>query len=66
MGRALSSEKGKGGGARKYGRAKKWCEMYRKLGMRRKNKIKKIRRHIKKFGDDKRAASALKRVINEI
>ena len=47
---------------RKIGRNKKWCEAYRLLNRRLKNKLRKIRKHIKRFPEDKRAVSALTRL----
>ena len=47
---------------RKIGRNAKYCEVYRQLNTRLKNKLKKIRRHIKKFPEDRLAASALQRL----
>ena len=35
----------KGGGSRKHGRNKKWCESYRARGQREKNKLLKQARH---------------------
>ncbi len=47
---------------RKVGRNARFCESYFKSGTRMKNKLRKIRRHIKRFPEDKRAVSALKRL----
>ncbi len=51
-------KKGKSGN-KKHGRSKAWCERYRARGQREKNKLKKIRRHLKKFPGDR--AAELKR-----
>ena len=47
---------------RKIGRNARWCEAYRLQGKRMKNKIKKLRKHIKNFTEDKQAKAALKRL----
>ena len=50
-------------GCRKGGRNRRWCEVYRKIGRREVNKVKKIRRHLKRFPNDGVAERALARFI---
>lgn len=49
----------KSGGLRKIGRNKDWCKAYRSRGQRLKNKVVKIRRHLKKHPNDRIAYKAL-------
>lgn len=49
-------------GCKKGGRNRKWCETYRLVGQREVNKLRKIRRHIKRFPDDGVAKQALARL----
>lgn len=51
-----------GGGARKYGRNRKWCEAYRSRGQREVNKAAKLERHLKFQPNDRQA----KRVLNAL
>ena len=53
------------GGYRKYGNKKKWCERYRSVGTRIINKIKKLKRHMKRLPKDKQAAKALKKLTSQ-
>ena len=46
-------------GCSKGGRNKSWCEAYRKADIRRLNKIRKLKRRIKRFPNDKGAERAL-------
>ena len=48
----------KGGGARKYGRNKKTCEMYRNQQQRERNKAAKLARHLRRAPWDKVAREA--------
>ena len=52
----------KGNKNRKYGRNRKWCEMYRLLGRRLSNKIKKLKRHIKRHPEDGCAVKTLRKL----
>ena len=47
--------------ASKVGRNKTYCDRYTLLGMRVRNKIKKLKRHLKSLPNDKQASRALKR-----
>ena len=47
---------------RKYGRNKKWCELYRAMDRRRLNKIVKMERRLRKNPNDVGAAVALERL----
>ncbi len=49
----------KHGGARKIGRSKVKCERYRLLKTREKNKVRKIKKHLKRNVNDKHALSRL-------
>ena len=42
----------KSGGSKKIGRNKKWCETYQMRGTREINKLKKIRRHLRRHPHD--------------
>jgi hypothetical protein len=60
----MTGIKAKGGKKnRKYGRNKKWCEAYRKVGTRLINKRKKLKRRIKRFPNDKGARAALAALV---
>lgn len=52
-------QKASGGGNRKKGRNRKWCEQYRVWGTREKNKRARLKRHVARLPDDKQAAKAL-------
>ncbi|KKN90112.1 hypothetical protein LCGC14_0232250 [marine sediment metagenome] len=52
-------KKGKSGN-KKHGRNKRACEAYHARGQREKNKILKIKRHLKKYPTDVAAAAKLK------
>jgi len=45
---------------RKYGRNATWCHAYKMRFQRNRNRIAKIRRHIKNFPNDLQAVEALK------
>lgn len=45
---------------RKYGRNKKWCEVYRMRSQRERNKVRKLARHLKKYPHDATAKKALR------
>ncbi len=47
---------------RKHGRNKKYCEAYRNAHRREVNKIKRLRKHLKKFPEDANAKKALARI----
>jgi hypothetical protein len=47
-------------GNKKHGRMRKWCERYRVLGTREKNRKRILRRHLKKHPHDDVALHALK------
>lgn len=47
------------GGNRKIGRNKAWCESYRRRHQRERNKIRKIRKHLKYFSGDKQSKKRL-------
>lgn len=49
-----------GGGAKKIGRNKKWCEAYILRRQRDKNKERKLKRHLKRHPSDLLAARARK------
>ena len=51
----------KGKKTRKYDRNRKWCQSYRNRNQREKNKVKKLRRHLARYPDDKVAAKVLER-----
>ena len=44
----MNSQKQKGGGAKKHGRNKKQCEAYKIMASRLVNKIKRLKRHIRR------------------
>jgi hypothetical protein len=50
----------KGGGNKKYGNNKKWCEVYRSLGRRETNKKRKLASHIRRFPEDTQAFNRLR------
>lgn len=52
-------QKDKVKGCRKGGRNRAWCQMYRNAGTRERNKRRKMKRHIKRFPNDKGAERAL-------
>jgi len=52
----------KGGGSRKKGRNRKWCEAYRIMGRRESNKRRKMDRHIKAFPNDMQAQNRLRSI----
>lgn len=54
------SKKDQGGKNKKYGRNKIWCQTYRTREVRAKNRVRKLRRHIKNFPADVQAVAALK------
>lgn len=57
----MAGIKSKGGKKnRKYTRNLKCCERYRAMGVRIINKIKKLKRHMKRLPNDKQAAKCLK------
>ena len=56
-------QKDKVKGCKKAGRNRKWCEVYRKSGVRERNKLKKIQKHLKRFPNDGVAERALARFI---
>lgn len=56
------ASKQKGGGSKKIGRNKKWCEVYKTSGRRIKNKRKKLARHLKEHPDDKQTAKVMARI----
>jgi hypothetical protein len=45
---------------RKHGRNKEFCKRYKAENRRHKNKIKKLKKHIKKFPNEKNAVRVLK------
>ena len=52
----------KSGGAKKYGRNKTKCEVYKMLGRHKASHIKRIRKHLAVYGrNDKQALNALDR-----
>lgn len=53
---------GKGKKGRKVGRDRKKCQEYRARGLRIKNKIRKLRKHIKRQPNDEAALEVLKRL----
>ncbi len=55
-------QKDKVKGCKKAGRNRKWCEAYRLFGQRERNKLRKVRRHVKRFPDDGVAKRALARL----
>lgn len=52
-------------GSRKVGRDKKACEAYAAAHMREKNKLRKLRAHVKRLPNDVAAKKAMDRVILE-
>ena len=56
----MSGKKDKGGKNKKYGRNKDWCATYRARQTREKNRVRRLRRHIKNFPNDAQAIAALK------
>lgn len=60
MGQKGQSTGGKG--TKKYGKKAASCERYRTEGRREKNKARKLRRHIKRYSQDKQAETALNRL----
>lgn len=46
-------------GNKKHGRNKNFCEAYRRTNRREKNKALKIKKHLAKFPDDKKALAKL-------
>ena len=48
-----------GGNARKINRNIKWCQNYRSLGTRERNKQRRLIRHLKRYTHDKVATKAL-------
>lgn len=50
--------------SKKHGRNKKRCEMYKLLGRRRSNKVRKLIRHLKKYPNDAQALQAKKKLQN--
>lgn len=53
-----STKKGKKN--RKYGRNGAYCQMYRLTNKRERNKLKKLKKHLEKFPDDKQAQKVIK------
>ncbi len=58
----MSKKKDKGNKNRKYGRARIGCERYRRENRREKNKVRKLRRHLKNQPGDRAALAALKKL----
>ena len=50
-------------GCKKGGRNRAECEAYRKAGTREKNKVRKLKRRIKRFPNDKGARAALAALV---
>ena len=50
----------KGGGSRKLGNNKKWCEVYRSTGRRESNKLLKMQRHLRHYPADDQCANRLR------
>ena len=46
---------------RKYDRNRKWCEAYRKAGTRERNKVRRIKAHLKRHPNDRVGQRALAR-----
>lgn len=65
MARALR-QGGKGKNNRKFGRNKDACQRYKLANTREKNKIKKVKKHLKKYPKDGNAIGALARLEREI
>jgi len=61
----MSSTQKKGGGSRKLGRNKKWCESYRLRMQSEKNKKSKMERHIKRFPADDQAINAIRSIADK-
>lgn len=55
----MAVNKGKGGGAKKYGRNAAWCKAYRASARREKNKILRLVKHLKRFPQDGKAVYVL-------
>lgn len=51
---------------RKHGRNELFCKAYRTRGQREKNKARKLRKHLLRFGDDKVAQGALERLARRV
>jgi len=60
----MSQKQKQSGGNRKGGRNKKWCEAYRAMGTRERNKKLKMASHIKRFPADKQAKNRMKSIAN--
>lgn len=60
---ARKNKAGKGGGAKKYGRMKAWCERYRLENRREKNKARKARKEAKKL--EKKEAQRARRAARK-
>lgn len=45
---------------RKFGRNATKCKRYKDRGMRFENKVRKLKKHVRRFGNDKLAANRLK------
>lgn len=56
----MANNSGKGGGARKYGRNKKGCEVYAKSHRAKKNQQRRLLRHLKAQPLDRKAQGFLK------
>jgi hypothetical protein len=57
---ARRGEKYKGGKKhRKIGRTQKYCDYYRQAGLQEKNRIRRIKRHLRKHPEDAAALEAL-------
>ena len=53
------SKKDQGGKNKKYGRNKIWCQVYSTRHIRDKNRVRRIRRHLKNFPCDLQSKVAL-------
>ncbi len=50
----------KQGKNKKYGNNKVWCQVYRAQGTRERNKIRKIKRHLRRFTNDRQSNDRLR------
>jgi len=60
-----AQQKSKSGGSAKHGRKRKACEVYRLINQRLKNKLKKIRRHLRLKKGSKRKGTQVLRHAND-
>lgn len=56
----------KSGGTRKYGRNEEKCKRYKLLQIREKNKIRRIKKHLKRHVNDEQSQSFLERLVGTL